>query len=364
MRRFVTLLVLLLFSIPFGVSITGCAKNAAPVFCNGGDSGITTGQVTSITLTPIVYGISLNYAEIGQISSPSAADCKGSTASGGNYTYGTTDMTIADVQPSSGRICAGTWNRNSGGGIPDFTYCIPTNKSGTAYISASAGGVTSNPLPIFVHPVVTSIVLGGPSSNCATDPTTACCPLATVGAVTATPYLENSCLSQGTTAQLVARVFAGSGANQTNISCQAGHLQYSVQGAASVVSIDQNGVATANQPGSVLITANVADAASSAGFISTCPPTSITLTTPGATTNPVVVRSEEHTSELQSLRHLVCRLLLEKNSDAASPVGDQEPWGVTAHFAARAVAQRVNLVQVHAGGVEDGSSAVFERRLF
>src|SRR5262245_63388225 len=42
--------------------------------------------------------------------------------------------------------------------------------------------------------------------------------------------------------------------------------------------------------------------------------------TPGATpvdvlkhgTAPVPVRSEEHTSELQSLRHLVCRLLLEK----------------------------------------------------
>ena len=131
-----------------------------PSFCNGGDSGIITGQVTSITLTPIVYGISLNYAEIGQISTPSATDCKGSTASAGSYTYGTTDMTIADVQPSSGRICGGTWNRNSGGGIPDYTYCIPTNKSGTAYISASAGGVTSNPLPIFVHPVVTSIVLG------------------------------------------------------------------------------------------------------------------------------------------------------------------------------------------------------------
>src|SRR5258705_6702087 len=27
---------------------------------------------------------------------------------------------------------------------------------------------------------------------------------------------------------------------------------------------------------------------------------------------PVAIRSEEHTSELQSLRHLVCRLLLEK----------------------------------------------------
>src|SRR5262245_64660834 len=29
-------------------------------------------------------------------------------------------------------------------------------------------------------------------------------------------------------------------------------------------------------------------------------------------TGPLISRSEEHTSELQSLRHLVCRLLLEK----------------------------------------------------
>ena len=291
MRRFVTLSVLLLFSIPFGVSISGCSHNLAPVFCNGGDSGITTGQVTTITLTPIVYGISLNYAQIGQLSTPSATDCKGSNASVGSYTYGTTDMTIADVQPSTGRLCAGTWNRNSGGGIPDYTYCIPTNKSGTAYVSASADGVTSNPLPIFIHPVVTSIVLGGPSSNCTTDPTTACCPLATVGSPTASPYLANSCLSQGKTAQLVARIYAGTGSNQTNISCLAGHLQFSATSSSSspVVSIDQNGVATANQPGSVLISANVANAASSAGFFSTCPPASITLTAPGTTTNPVSV---------------------------------------------------------------------------
>src|SRR5258705_10259924 len=30
-------------------------------------------------------------------------------------------------------------------------------------------------------------------------------------------------------------------------------------------------------------------------------------------------RSEEHTSELQSLRHLVCRLLLEKKKDTRQP---------------------------------------------
>src|SRR5437899_4168665 len=33
----------------------------------------------------------------------------------------------------------------------------------------------------------------------------------------------------------------------------------------------------------------------------------------------VVERSEEHTSELQSLRHLVCRLLLEKKKTSTSP---------------------------------------------
>src|SRR5205814_3989679 len=31
------------------------------------------------------------------------------------------------------------------------------------------------------------------------------------------------------------------------------------------------------------------------------------------------VRSEEHTSELQSLRHIVCRLLLEKKNDQVTP---------------------------------------------
>jgi hypothetical protein len=298
MRRFVTLFVLLLSSIPFGVSISGCSHSIVPTFCNGGDSGMTTGQATTITLQPVVYGISLNYAEIGQLQGPTATDCKGQSAYVGAYTYGTTDMTIADVQPTTGKLCAGSWNRNSGGGIPDYTTCTPTNKSGIAYVSASAGGATSNPLPVFVHPVVTGIVLGGAAATCiGQDQSTACCPLATTGAVTAKPYLATSCLSQGSTAQLVARVYAGTGANQTNISCLAGHLQLSAQGATTttttaispVVSIDQNGVATANQPGSVLISANVANAVSSAGFFSTCPPASITLTTPGSTANPVVV---------------------------------------------------------------------------
>ena len=100
MRRFVTLAVLLFFTIPFGISIAGCSKKAPTVFCNGTDSGIPVGQVTKITLQPQLTGISLNFTEIGQVSSPTATDCKGTTEFLAHYTTGTflanpkSDMTI------------------------------------------------------------------------------------------------------------------------------------------------------------------------------------------------------------------------------------------------------------------------------
>src|SRR5665213_4050393 len=93
MRRFVTLVVLFLFAIPFGVSISGCKHVIAPTFCNNGDSGVTTGQITSISLQPIVYGVSLNEGQMGQIQTPSATDCKGQNVSAPAYTFATTDMT-------------------------------------------------------------------------------------------------------------------------------------------------------------------------------------------------------------------------------------------------------------------------------
>src|SRR5205814_6737355 len=51
----------------------------------------------------------------------------------------------------------------------------------------------------------------------------------------------------------------------------------------------------------------------------------------------LAVRSEEHTSELQSLRHLVCRLLLEKKKDFPhlNETGINESSGnstITRHF--------------------------------
>src|SRR5437899_4347850 len=44
----------------------------------------------------------------------------------------------------------------------------------------------------------------------------------------------------------------------------------------------------------------------------------------GGNSQPVVLaRSEEHTSELQSLRHLVCRLLLEKKKKDKRRIDEQ-----------------------------------------
>ena len=313
MRRFVTLVFLLLFTIPFGVSISGCSKKAATVYCNGGDTGPVVGQVSNITLQPQIFGVSLNFAQISQVGAPSAVDCKGTTETVSKYTYATflpngqPDMTIADVNPTSGALCGGTWNRNTGGGIADFTTCNPTNKSGTVYVVANGGGVSSNPLPIFVHPIVTNVTLGPLSTDCVTDPATNCSPAAfdtqtttcaqtTNGngccavpvPTTATAVAATGCVSQSVTSQLAARVLAGNG---SNISCQVGHLTYAPQ-TASIVTIDENGVATAQQPGSTVITANISNAGSSAGFFSTCPPVSITLTTPnggGVPSNSAIV---------------------------------------------------------------------------
>jgi hypothetical protein len=305
MRRFLTLVILLLFTIPFGVSISGCSKKTAVVFCSGGDSGPVVGQVSTITLQPQNIGLSLNQTEIGQVSTPVATDCKGTTQTVSSYTYaifdanGKPNITIADVQPTTGRLCAGTWNRNTGGGIPDFTTCMPTGKTGTAYVTATGAGTSSNSLPIYVHPVVTSVLLGPLSTNCLLDPATNCSPAA-LGTTPTTCTIDpgtgccttpvqtgtavqatTGCLSQTTTGQLAARVYQGTDPTlaSNNISCLVGHLAYTAQPAA-VVSVDQNGIATAQAPGAAVITATISQAGSSAGSFSTCPPTSIQLSVP------------------------------------------------------------------------------------
>ena len=294
MRRLLMLVVLLFVALPFGISIAGCSKKTLTTFCDGNDSGPAVGQLTTLIIQPRLTGISLNQGQIGSVSSPAGTDCKGTTVTATNLNYGSSDLTLVDIQPTSGRLCAGIWNRNSGGGVPDFTVCNPNGKTGIGYVTVSSSGVVSNPLPVFVHPVVTSIVLGAPSVNCTTDPASNCIDLnqptaCTVGvpAAVVNPYTGDSCLSQGAAGQLVARTFAGA----TNISCQTGPLTFSAQ-SAGVVTIDQNGVATATQPGATLINAAISNASSSIGAFATCPPKSIVLSPAGTTvapTSPITV---------------------------------------------------------------------------
>ncbi len=101
-----------------------------------------------------------------QINAPTATTCQGTNASVSTYSYATTNNQLLDISPT-GNMCAGTWNRNSGGGIPDFTICNPPSPLpstdglpyATAYISASANSVTSNPVEVYVHAQVSSVAL-------------------------------------------------------------------------------------------------------------------------------------------------------------------------------------------------------------
>jgi hypothetical protein len=275
MRRFVTLALLLIFSIPVGISITGCAKKVAVDYCNGGSSGMVVGQITTINLEPRLYGISLNYGGIGQISSPSALDCKGNTVGVVRYTYGTTNNTYADISPS-GSICAGTWNRNTAGGVADYTTCIPpsatlsipsagSSYTPVAYITASAGGAVSNPVPIYVHPTVSNVVL----------------------------QPQTTCFSQGSSTTLNAKVYTSS---NIDITALAGPLTFTPQDS-SVVSINSTvipPVATAQLPGSTILTASTSNASSSGsasttGVWYTCPPTKITLAAAGTSSTSITL---------------------------------------------------------------------------
>lgn len=294
MRRFVFSVVLLALSLPVGLSTTGCVNNYGQNYCTGFQSGAQLTAPAQITLQPAVYGLSLSYGEVASLATPTAINCKGSSVTVRNYTYGTTNLAVADVSPS-GQVCGGEWNRNSGNGIPNFTTCIPPqpgtstfqSNGGLAYLTASGGGATSNPVPVFVHPPVTSVLLGGKNAvhTCPNNPST--------GSPTNAPvYALNSCLSQNQTAQLAATVCTGSGAcasgSPQDITCNAGHLVFSPQNS-NVVSIDQNGVATAHLPGATVINATVAQATSTAGYFFTCPAKSIQLSVGTTTQKNVTV---------------------------------------------------------------------------
>jgi len=289
MRRYLTLVFMLFLVIPAGISFSGCTRNPAGNYCNGLGYGLKDTDVYRIDLEPKTTGLSLAFGQEQQISAPQAFNCRGTSASASSFNYSTTDNKLVDVSPT-GRICAGTWNRNSGGGIPDYSTCnnpnpVPATNGlpyTSAYISVSANGVTSNPVQVFVHAAVSSVSL------------------ALAG--------NQQCYSQGTSTQLDSEACFSQNGKQfefcapasvspANYACalpsgvtsvpacssSIGTLAYSVStGAVATVNAATN-VITAAQPGTTAIQASVAGSGSSAGYFTTCPPKSISVTLNGGT---------------------------------------------------------------------------------
>jgi hypothetical protein len=303
MRRFLTLVCLLCVAIPAGISISGCTRNPAGNYCNGLGYGLKDTDVASIFMTPQTAGISIAFGQTQQVAAPTAKTCKGTSASVGAYTYGTTNNQLVDISPS-GNLCAGTWNRNSGGGIANYTICsfpspLPATGGlpyGTAYITASADSVTSNPVAVYVHPQVTHLTLDGPQS-CLSQNTLWTTPLDVqacyAGGSGGSQLLlcaPPSVTSAGPSALACPLPSGVSASSIPDCTAALGTLTYNV-GTAAVATINaETNQITAQLPGTTVITASVANGSSSAGYFSTCPPRSISVTLADGSTSGTITQ--------------------------------------------------------------------------
>ena len=297
MRRFLTLVFMLCLAIPAGISISGCTRNPAGKYCPVPGSDILTTEVASITLQPQSTGISLAYGQTMTVQQPSAVTCTGAGASvnANQYTYGTTNNKLVDISPT-GQICAGTWNRNTGGGIADYTICNfpnPLPSTGglpytTAYITASADSVTSNPVAVYVHAQVSSIALVGPQ-QCLSQTQTAQLDAQACYSVNGQQVLMCKPSTVTNPAQFACPLPAGV-TTVPNCTTAIGFLNYSVANSGvGTINTNTNQI-TANEPGTTAINVTLAGTGSSAGYFSTCPPQSISVTLSDGTTTGVITR--------------------------------------------------------------------------
>jgi sugar lactone lactonase YvrE len=308
MRRFLTLVCLLLLAIPAGVSFSGCTRDPGANYCNGHGFGTKITDVVSLDLAPATTGISIAYGQTRTMSAPSAKTCKDTSASVGTVTWGTTNNKLVDISPT-GNICAGTWNRNNGGGIADYTICTPPDPLpltgglpyATAYVTASAQSVTSNPVEIFVHAQVTAVGLvtqalsGVSGQRCYSQGTQATLDAESCYAGDNTQY--EFCAPPSVVASGNYACKGGLAPGVTSVpdcTTAIGALNYTVASpniASVSTDTSTNQVTiTAAQPGTTSITASVANLGSSAGYFTTCPPKNISVTLADGTKAGTITR--------------------------------------------------------------------------
>ena len=354
MRRFLTLVSLLCLAIPAGISISGCTRNPGAAYCNGLGYGLKNDQVASITLSPTTTGISLAYGQTKQLASPAAYTCTSSTATVSKYSYGSTNYQLVDVS-TSGNLCAGTWNRNTGGGIADYTICTPpadTQKTtngqnyNSAYVTAEASSVTSNAVQVFVHPAITSAQLALPN-ECYSQNTTASLDVQACYSGTKSNGSTGDVLlcapSAVTSGTLAAACDLPQGVSLASIpacSTAAGVFTYTV-GTSTVATIDSTtNTITANLPGTTPITAAISNSTSSAGYFSTCSPKSISLTFADGTKTPhTITKGVTQTlipTVLDTLGNKITGLSLDYQSTDPMDISVTSAGAITTNYAGTA----------------------------
>jgi hypothetical protein len=338
MRRFLTLVFLLCLALPAGITFSGCYRNPAGNYCNGLGYGLKNTDVYAITLQPETTGISMAFGQTRQISAPSAVTCKNASAAVTGYNYGTSNNKLVDISPT-GSMCAGTWNRNSGGGIADYTICQypnPLPDTGglpysVAYITATANSVTSNPVAVYVHAQVSSISLVGPQ-QCLSQ--TQLANLDAQACYSSNGKQQLLCAPSSVTSANYACPLAPGVKSVPNCSSAIGTLTYTA-GTGSVASINPiTNQITAEQPGTTVITASVAGSGSAAGYFSTCPPKSISITLNGKTSGTVTQGVQQNlvTQVIDTAGNPITGLVLDYQSTNQLDITASNSGAVTASF--------------------------------
>ncbi len=334
MQRFLTFVVLLLLTVPVGLSLQGCA-NKNSNYCNGSGYGYSKTQPVSISLQPQTTGLSVAFSQTSQLQAPTAQNCNGGAASVGTYTYGTTDRTIADVSPT-GAVCGGTWNLHTPA-VAAYTTCLPTNKTGVAYMTASAGGLYQQPgRGVFPSSASPALAVVGSDQRQHGEPDMSF-PGPDLAARRHGLLLidRHAGHAQLTILLLQPDILPGGGYGPRIATTVIGHLTYAAA-SAGVVTIDQNGVATAQAPGSTLITGTIAQTSSNAGYFYTCPPAKIALSvaSTGATSASVTLNTPlALTATVTDVNNNVINgLALSYVSTNPGSIAVSSTGAVTAHF--------------------------------
>lgn len=208
--------------------------------CGGGSSSSSTTTTNTVVVSPT--SLSLNQTAVASISAQ-VIDSSGTavtTAKSFVFTSGT--PAVATVNPTSGSICAGTWDST-------YVYCT-AGQTGTATITATSGGLTGT-ATVYVHPKVDRVVITTPSS---------------------------ACKSMGQTLQLTAVAYS----NGTDVTSSVGPFAWRTS-QSSVATVDSTGILTAQAPGATSLYASISNVTSPPVSFTTCAVQSINLHVSGST---------------------------------------------------------------------------------